>query len=116
MRNIAPPLKRPSALASATVPAALAPAGISVWPLTVTGSATVPEKASPELLRLELRVSPRRMTMCSPAGTVAAAVIAAGFSPALLPAGRGVRAGVVPDGVALLDCDAEAPGDEVAGC
>src|SRR5450759_279065 len=96
MRSTAPPLKRPNGLASVTVPAAVAPGGITTRPLTETGWATVPEKLSPELLRLELSVSPRRITMGSPAGTgVAEAVM--GSAPAFVVRGVAARVVGVPD-------------------
>src|SRR5512132_3078415 len=104
MRSTAPPLKRPSGLASATVPVTVDPAGTTTCPLTVTGSTTVPEKESPELFLLELSVSPSRIVMCSPAGTV---VVAA----AVLP-----DPGRVPSAGVALGAAAPLPGVVVAGC
>ncbi len=68
----APPLKRPSGLASTTVPDALAPAGIAVLPSTETGLAKVAVKVSPGELILEPTDCPRRTVNTVPAGTTKA--------------------------------------------
>jgi len=65
----APPLKRPSGLASTTVPEAEAPAGIAVLPSTETALAKVAEKVCPGELILEPTASPRRTVRTVPAGT-----------------------------------------------
>jgi len=51
--RVAPPLKRPDAWASVTVPTALVPAGISVVPLTTTGEEKVASKLWPSWLILD---------------------------------------------------------------
>src|SRR5207302_10907579 len=43
---------------------------MTVFPSTITGSATVAEKLCPALLSLELSVSPRRTVITVPAGMV----------------------------------------------
>src|SRR5215475_2485612 len=63
------PLNLPAAWAATTVPEALAPDGITVWPSTSTGVATVAENDCPASLLLELSVSPRRTVSTVPAGT-----------------------------------------------
>jgi len=86
----APPLKWPIALASTTVPRAAAPLSITVFPSTTTGSATVAANPCPELLLLELSVSPSRTVITVPAGIVMVCLtglLAAGLpSATLLPA------------------------------
>jgi hypothetical protein len=67
--NDAPPLNRPSGLASTTVPEALAPEAIAVFPSTTTGLATVAVKVSPGELSFEPTVWPRRTVITVPAGT-----------------------------------------------
>src|SRR4029077_9083797 len=62
------PLNLPAGCAATTVPVAVAPAGITVWPPTSTGVATVAENDCPASLVLELRVSPRRTVSVVPAG------------------------------------------------
>src|SRR6478609_903815 len=78
------------ALASTTVPRAAAPFSITVFSSTTTGSATVAEKPCPELLLLELRVSPSRTVITVPAGMVMicfTGLLATGLpSAVLLPA------------------------------
>src|ERR1051325_4613431 len=97
MRNTAPPLNLPCGFASTTVPVADEPSGITVCPLTAAGSATVPENGSPELFFFDVIVSPRRITMWSPAGIVLAA--AAGLVVAARVASAGVDPGAAePDG------------------
>src|SRR5262249_15531445 len=56
----APPLKRPSGLASTTVPDASAPAGITALPLTSTGLLSVALKLCPGWLILEPIACPSR--------------------------------------------------------
>src|SRR5215472_17607021 len=58
------------ALASTTLPRAVAPCLIKVRPPILTGSATVAANPSPALLDLELTVSFRRTVMTVPAGMV----------------------------------------------
>jgi hypothetical protein len=69
--RVAPPLKRPEAWASVTVPTALVPTGTTVLPLTTTGEENVASKLWPGLLILDptdctsltRRVVPAGMTM-----------------------------------------------------
>jgi len=65
----APPLKRPSGLASTTTPDADAPAGIAVLPSTETGLAKVAVKVWPGELIFEPTDCPRRTVKTVPAGT-----------------------------------------------
>ena len=74
----APPLKRPSGLASTTVPEAAAPAGIAVLPSTETGLARVAVKVWPGELILEPTACPSRTVNTVPAGTTKA-LDASGF-------------------------------------
>ena len=62
------PLKRPGDLASTTVPATPAPAGITTTPLTAIAWASVPVNESPGFAVLVLMVLPMRMTTPVPAG------------------------------------------------
>src|SRR5215467_15709547 len=65
----APPLKRPAALASFTMPSARAPLGIATLPFISTGDSTVAENLSPEWLAFELMVWSRTTEMTVSAGT-----------------------------------------------
>ena len=56
----AAPLKRPNALASTTVPVAVAPVGIAVRPSIVIGLATVAVKVWPAVLIFEPSASAKR--------------------------------------------------------
>src|SRR6476469_10033328 len=75
------------ALASTTVPRAAAPFSITVFPSTTTGSATVAEKPCPELLLLELRVSPSRTVITCFTGLLATGLPSAVLLPAAAPPG-----------------------------
>src|SRR5579884_237282 len=78
-RSIAPPLKRPRGAASATVPEAEAPAGMTALPSTSTGFATVAVKLSPELLIFDPTACARRTVMTVSAGITIGLSSAAGF-------------------------------------
>src|SRR5690348_13672474 len=87
-RSTAPPLNRPRGAASATVPVAAAPAGITVLPATSTGFATVAEKLSPAWLVFDPTAWPSRTVMTVSAGTTMGFASAAWFlSPAAVRAG-----------------------------
>src|SRR5579862_7539397 len=66
----AAPLKRPRGLASTTVPATLAPAGIAVRPSIVIGLATVAVKVWPAVLIFDPSASASRTVSTVPAGTI----------------------------------------------
>src|SRR5947209_20356270 len=65
----APPLKRPAAFASFTIPVACAPLGISVLPSTSTGALTVAEKFWPGVLVFEPIASSNTTAITVSAGT-----------------------------------------------
>src|SRR5207249_7516344 len=75
--STAPPLKRPSGLASTTVPEALAPEGITVLPSTSTGLATVAEKLWPGWLILDPTDSPSLTVIMVPVGTTTGFTVSA---------------------------------------
>src|SRR5512146_1350180 len=106
-RRRAPPLKRPSGAASATVPEAVAPWGITTWPLTATGWATVALNESPLLLILEPTAWPRRTVIAWPAGISATAgVLAASLPLAAPPLGAALSPLLAADSVAACELDA----------
>src|SRR6185437_3665991 len=74
----APPFKRPAGAAVTTVPTALAPAGITLRPLIVTGAASEASKRSPSLLSLVLIAWSRVTVSVVPAGTTIGAGAGAG--------------------------------------
>src|SRR5258707_7845668 len=88
----APPAKCPSALASTTVPDAVAPEAIRVCPLTSTGVATAPENASPGWLIFEPTACARRMVTRVPAGITGGGDGAA-FTAAAFDASAGAARG-----------------------
>src|ERR1051326_4366084 len=65
----APPLKRPAAFASFTIPVACAPLGIAVFPSTSTGALTVAEKFCPGVLVFEPIASSNTTAITVSAGT-----------------------------------------------
>lgn len=67
--STAPPLKRPAAFASFTVPVARAPFGITTLPSISTGSCTVALKACPGVLVFEPTVSSKTTLISVSAGT-----------------------------------------------
>src|SRR6202158_3615742 len=67
--RIAPPLNLPKGFASTTVPRANAPAGITVFPSTVTGEARVALKDCPVELIFDPKDSPSLTVSVVPAGT-----------------------------------------------
>src|SRR5882724_6631322 len=66
--RVAPPLKRPAACASVTVPATLEPAGATALSRTTTGSANDAWNRSPTLLVFEPTALLRRTVSTVPAG------------------------------------------------
>ncbi|PYX09758.1 MAG: hypothetical protein DMG88_04680 [Acidobacteria bacterium] len=84
----APPLKRPSGLASTTVPVALVSAGITVLPATSTGLVTVAEKLCPASLIFDPTACPSRTVIIVPAG-MTTDFAGSGFAFAAFPAFSG---------------------------
>src|ERR1700691_231029 len=107
--KLASPAKWPNGLALTTVPTTFAPAGIAVWPSTITSLSRVAVKVCPVWLALEPRSSVIRMvrgvpaaTMmgCGGAGCSGCAGAACCGCAALLSAGGGAELFAGADGVA----------------
>src|SRR5271166_2196451 len=102
--RLAPPAKRPSGLASVTLPVTAAPSGIAVLPSITTELARVPGKLWPAWLILDPTAWPRRTVRAVPAGMM----IGSAFALSLLGSALGsacvgcVSAGAVVAGVVLL--------------
>jgi len=71
--SVAPPLKRPEAWASVTVPPARVPAGIAVTPLTTTGDENVASKLWPSMLIFDPTACTSLTRRVVPAGTTTGA-------------------------------------------
>ena len=120
--RVAPPLKRPEAWASVTVPTALVPTGTTVLPLTTTGEENVASKLWPGSLILDPTGCTSRTRRVVPAGITTGGgggggvgSTAGGGAVASMGAGSGAdEAGELGEEVGAEDGDAEdgaAPGE-----
>src|ERR1700730_11347607 len=103
--RIAPPLNLPKGFASTTVPRANAPAGITVFPSTVTGEARVALNDCPVELIFDPKDSPSLTVRVVPAGTTKGCGAGATAAGAAVPGAAGALIAFPPaafDGAAMF--------------